>query len=111
MVVENVSTASLLQILVSVLLPIVVAFVTKQQTLGKVKAFVLLGLSAVTSIAFAASDAANTGTLSDFDWKTAVLGAVVTFVIASASHIGIWKPSEVSGSNGLIQNKTPNFGL
>ena len=103
------STAGLLAVIVGVLLPILVAFVTKQSTLGKYKAVILLALSGISSVLFAWHDAAANNT--DWDAKNVVLGAIVTFVIAVAAHAGLWKPTEVTGANGAIQRKTANVGL
>lgn len=108
MVVDT-STAGLLYILASVILPIVVAFVTKQDTLGKYKAVTLLALSAITSFVYQWQEYASG--VGDVDLGNAALGAVVTFVIATATHYGLWKPTEVTGSNGKVQANTANIGV
>ena len=108
MVVDT-STAGLLFILASVVLPFVVAFVTKQNTLGKYKAIILLALSAVTSFVYQWQEYASG--IGDVDLANAALGAVVAFVIAAATHYGLWKPTEVTGSTGVVATKTADFGL
>lgn len=99
------STAGMLFILSNVLLPIVVAFVTKHDLAGKYKAVVLLALSGVSSVVYAAYEAAQAS--ASFDWPNAILGAVVAFVIATATHYGLWKPAEITGSEG----KVAKYGL
>ena len=103
------STAGLLYVLASVILPIVVAFVTKQDTLGKYKAVMLLALSAVTAFVYQWQEVASG--ISDVDLGNAALGAVITFVIATATHYGLWKPADVTGSSGVVQSSTSGIGI
>ena len=98
----------LLYVILSVLMPIVVAFVTKQDTLGKYKAYVLLALSSLNGIFVAAQ---TNGGFDGFDWKTAIVGAVVSFVVSFATHAGLYKPTHLTGSEGVIQEKTANIGF
>ena len=108
MVVDT-STAGLLYILASVILPIVVAFVTKQNTLGKYKAITLLALAAVTSFVFQWQEYASG--IGDVDLSNAAVGTLVSFIIAAATHYGFWKPTEVTGSTGVVAEKTANVGI
>lgn len=103
------STAGLLYILASVILPIVVAFVTKQTAASKHKAVILLALAAVTSFVYQWQEFASG--IGDVDLVNAALGALVSFVIAAATHYGFWKPTEVTGTNGVVAEKTASFGL
>ena len=99
----EISLSFLLYTLISVVLPIVVAFVTKQEALGKFKAYVLLTLSALTGLlteAFTALEAGN-----EFDWKIATVGALYSLVVASATHAGYLKPLGITGSDGIVQKK------
>ena len=99
----EISTAYAVFIVANVLLPVVVAFVTKQNTLGKYKAYVLLALSAVSAGVLELQQAGTDG----FDWKTWLVGIVIAFVTAAASHSGLLKPTGVTGSKGVVQEKVP----
>ena len=108
MVVDT-STTGLLYLVVSVVLPVLVALVTKQTALGSTKAYVLLFLASVNSFAFAWYDASKAN--NDFDIKNAALGIVVSFVIAAVTHAGLLKPAGVTGSQGAVQTKTADIGI
>lgn len=98
-------TAGLLYLAITVALPIVVALVTKQTSWGGAKAYVLLALSTLNSFLFTWHDAAAANT--DIDFKAVVVGAVVTFVVAAATHAGLLKPAGITGSTGKVQTSVP----
>lgn len=83
-----------LTLLVTVLLPVLVGLVTKAATSGGVKAVLLAVLSAVTGVASALIQA-NDADVS-VDLYPLALAAVSVFVIAVATHYGLWKPTLVS---------------
>lgn len=93
---------SLLQILVSMVLPLVVGIVVKQVAQPAVKSITLAVLSAVTAIA---TSALNSGGQIG---KDTVIQAVIGFVIAVGSYYGIWKPTGVSNT---VNTATQNFGI
>lgn len=95
-----------LTMIIAVILPALVALVTKQVASANVKAVLLLLLSAVTGTV--TSIQANGGT---FDLKEAAVATVLTFVVAVGSHFGFLRPLEITGSQGAIQRKTANFGV
>lgn len=97
--------AGLLYLAVTVALPIVVAVVTKQTSWGGAKAYVLLALSTLNSFLFTWYDAAQANV--DIDFKGVVVGAVVTFVVAAATHAGLLKPAGITGSTGKVQTAIP----
>lgn len=84
----EVSTLGLLTILVQVVLPLVVAVATKANASAGVKAVTLLALTSVTQ--FVSSWIDN---FDKFDWKFYALNVLVGFVIAVATHYGLWKPT------------------
>jgi predicted membrane channel-forming protein YqfA (hemolysin III family) len=84
---DHVQIASLL---VGVFLPILVGLVTTKVTSSSVKSLLLLALSAVTGFLTEMINNAN------FIWQDALLTTMVTFVIAVATHYGLWRPTGVS---------------
>jgi hypothetical protein len=91
-----------LDIALAVVLPMVVALVTKQLADSWVKAVVLLLLSALTA---AGSDMlAHGGT---FTLGPTLGNFVLTFIIAVGMHYGLLKPTGITGSNGAIAKVFP----
>ena len=89
---------------IAVLLPMVVALVTKQVASGTVKSLVLLALAAITgTLVQVQADGGH------FDWKKSLSVTVVAFVTSVGFHFGLLKPLTVTGSQGAIQRATPNF--
>ncbi len=84
--------------IVSVFLPIIVAFVTKQVAHPAVKAILLAALSTVTALVAQAIEADGVFTME------AIQAGILSFVVASASYFGFWKPTDVTPS---IQRKLP----
>lgn len=91
-----------LTLLLSVILPMIVALVTKQAASGAVKSLTLLFLAAVTGTVTSIQQ--NGGV---FDWKAALLNTIVAFVIAVGVHFGLLKEINLTGADGLIQTKVP----
>lgn len=91
-----------LQLIVAVVLPIAVAFVTKEVSSSSVKAIALAALTTVATVLTAVID--NSGVLTQ---ATLQMG-VQYFLIAVASYYGLWKPTGVAPT---VAEKTQNFGL
>lgn len=85
-----------LTFLVSILLPLGVGLVTTKVTSAAVKAVLLAALAFVTSIVTNWIAAINAG--QPFDLWTALLTFGGVFVVAVASHFGVWKPTGVAGA-------------
>lgn len=83
-----------LTLCVTVLLPVLVGLVTKASTSSGTKAVLLAVLSAITGVASALIQANDAGR--DVDLYPLALSAVSVFVVAVASHYGLWKPTLVS---------------
>lgn len=97
-----------LYIVTSLVLPILVAFITKRYSSSVIKANVLLALSVVNGVLITAHSAAASGNSFGLeDWKQAALGAIISFVIAVAGHAGYLKPNQITGTDGKIQEKVP----
>ena len=94
----------LLNLAVSVVLPMVVALVTKQTAHPGLKAVVLLALNVIYGfgVGWVQADIAGQA----FDIKAAGLTALVTFGGAVIAHFGLLK-DVITGSGGLIQVNIP----
>ncbi len=86
----------ILSLLVQVLLPLAVGFITKRSMAPSVKAILLVFLTVVTQWATTALEAVNSGAA--FEWKAWVYNILVGFVISVAVHYGLWKPTGASDS-------------
>jgi hypothetical protein len=98
-------TAMLLTAAISALVPWLTAVVVHWQAPEGVKAAVSLLLTTVTGVL--------TGLQTDsHDWQHLVLYAFEGFVVATGTHFGLWKPANITGSQGAIANTFPGwFGL
>jgi heme/copper-type cytochrome/quinol oxidase subunit 4 len=95
------SVAYWLTLVVTLVLPILVGLVTKVSTNSSIKAVLLLALSAATVIIsnlLAVDGVTDVGPM--------VTATIVTFVIAVATHFGLWKPTEVTATvqNSLVKD-------
>jgi len=93
---------TVLTFIVSVLLPMVVALVTRKFSDGSVKALTLLFLSIISG--WATELAASGGS---FELKSTVINIVVTFGLAVLAHFGLWKPVNITGDAGAIMKAVP----
>ena len=87
---------------VSVLLPMIVAAVTRRFSAGAVKSLVLLLLAIVAG--WLTSLQATGG---EFELKAAVTAMFVSFITAVGFHYGLLKPTGVTGDNGAIMQAAP----
>lgn len=93
-----------LTLLVSTVLPVLVALVTSRVTSSGKKAVALAVLSAITGFLSELLAALEAG--APYDIFTGLVTAVGVFIVAVALHFGLWKPtgvaSKVQGDRGLI---------
>ena len=101
----TITLAQWLNLGVNTLLPIVVAVVTARVAHPGVKAVTLLVLSAISGFGVSWLDTVNAG--APFDASQAGFTAVTGFIIAVASHFGLWKPAAVTGSQGRVASALP----
>lgn len=81
----------LLSLILTILLPIIVALVTKRSQPAAVKSLLLLLLAALSTFIQAWVGALSAGT--PFVWTVVAYNVIVNFVIAVAVHFGLWKPT------------------
>lgn len=98
-----------LSLLVSVLLPALVALVTKRYASSSLKAIVLIFLAAGTGLLTEFYNAASRDEA--FNWNQAFSFWATSFVVAVVAHYGLLKPTNITGTEGGIQVKTARVGL
>jgi len=98
--------AQLISAVVGTLLPILVAIVTDRVARPGVKAVTLLALAAVSSFLSAWLVALNGGQA--FDWSQAGFGVLLTFVVAVAMHLGLWRNVGASGASSPVAGIGPD---
>lgn len=95
--------AAVVQLLVAFILPVLVGLVTTRVTKASTKAVLLAVLALVTSVLVSLGAAIQEGVT--FDLGVALLAAIPTFVVAVASHYGLWKPTGVADSAQAVGSK------
>lgn len=100
------NAGGLVGLVITFILPLVTAFLTRQSWgVGK-KGTVLLALAAIKSIFEAWLMAANTGV--DFDFVPTVYTTVVNFMIATAVHFGLYRGTPLQRAAAAAGVKDPN---
>lgn len=90
----TISSFQVVTLIVGVLLPIVVALVTKEITSPKVRSIILLVLSAIAGVLNSWLIAPN-----GFDWSQSLFDAATIFIIGVATLFGLWKPTGVNDAS------------
>jgi hypothetical protein len=86
-------------------LPFLVALVTARVAWAGLKAIVLAALAAIAGLLNELYTAS--GVLADIDWSSAGANAITTFLIAVGFHFGLWRPTNLTGVNGAVQQSVP----
>jgi hypothetical protein len=87
----SITDFQLVTFIAGVLLPILVAIVTRAAASPKVRAITLLVFSLISGVLNSWLVAP-----SGFDWSQAIFNAITQFVIGIALLYGLWKPTGVS---------------
>lgn len=84
-----------IQLVLTVFMPIAVGLVTTRTTSSSIKTWLLAGLTLVTSLLtqLGAAIASNT----PFDLGLALLAVIPAFAISVAMYYGLWKPTGIGG--------------
>ena len=88
--------ATVVQLLIAFILPVLVGLVTTRVTSPAVKAWLLAGLSLLTSLLVELARALSEGVT--YDLGVALLAALPAFVVSVSAHYGLWKPTGVSAT-------------
>lgn len=98
----------LLIAMIAVVIPLVVDLVTKRMASGKLKAIILLALSAVSGFLLEWLNSINLALT--FNATAALLTTALTFVLGVGTFFGFTLPVGVSGADGVIA-KTVQGGI
>lgn len=100
---------AIVQLLVAFVLPVLVGLVTTRVTSGARKAWLLAGLSLVTSLLLELARALTAGTT--YDVGVALLAALPAFVVSVATYYGLWKPTGITATVQDIGVRDPSTAL
>ena len=95
MIVFTLDPAQVIQLLLTVIMPIGVGLVTTRATSGAVKAWLLAILTLITALLTGLGGAIASNT--PFDVGLALLSAIPAFAISVATYYGLWKPTGAAG--------------
>lgn len=87
---------SVLTLVVGTVMPILVALVTNRVVAPAVKAWLLAGLTLVSTVLQAMLLAAQSGI--PFELGAILIAAVQQFIISVAIYYGLWKPTGIAGA-------------
>lgn len=104
MFVFSLPPALVIQLLLAVLLPIAVGLVTTRVTSGAKKAWLLAGLTLVTSLITGIGDAVTRNV--SFDIGVALFLALPAFCISVAMYYGLWKPTGIGAAAQDVEATT-----
>jgi hypothetical protein len=82
-----------LNIVVSIVLPLLVGLLTKQSWNRNLKAVLLLAVAAISA---GVTDLITAGSLDD--WKMILQQTIINWLVAVAVHYHVWKPTGVSAT-------------
>jgi hypothetical protein len=96
--------AQVLTLVVGVVLPLLTGAVTKQTASARLKAVVLLVLSADSTVVSGWLDAVTAH--AHFNFGATLLTALGTFLIGVGTHYGIWRPTGVTAALARLKGST-----
>lgn len=103
-IVFTLDPAIVVQLVLAVFLPILVGLVTTRVTSGSIKAWLLAGLTLVTSVLTQLGQAIAAST--PFDVGLALLAVIPAFAISVATYYGLWKPTGVGAAAQDVEATT-----
>ncbi len=104
MIVFTVDPATVVQLLLTVIMPIAVGLATTRATSGGAKAWLLAGLTLATSLLTELGSALASSV--PYDLGVALLAAIPAFAISVATYYGLWKPTGVGGAAQDVERTT-----
>lgn len=107
-IVFDLPPAILIGLLVSTILPILTGLATTRLASPALKATVLAALAAVTGLLTELLAAVTAGVA--YNIGTGLVLALVAFLVATAMHFGLWKPTTVADkAQGLVHTDSGDF--
>jgi hypothetical protein len=100
----SVDPSVVIQLLLSIFMPIAVGFVTTRITSGAAKAWLLAGLTLISALLTQLLAAVTAGV--PFDVGIAVLSVIGQFVISVAIYYGLWKPTGIAAAAQDVDSTT-----
>lgn len=104
MVEFSLDPAMVVQLLLTVIMPIAVGLVTTRTTASAVKAWLLASLTLVTSLLTELANALASNV--PYDLGVALLVAIPAFAISVATYYGLWKPTGIGGAAQDVESTT-----
>lgn len=104
MIVFSLDPAMVVQLLLTVIMPIAVGLVTTRTTRGAAKSWLLATLTLVTSLLTELGNALASNV--PYDLGVALLVAIPAFAISVATYYGLWKPTGVGGAAQDVERTT-----
>jgi hypothetical protein len=95
---------AVIQLIVTVIMPIAVGLVTTRTTSGSTKAWLLAAFTLVTSMLLQAAQAI--GSAETFDLGVSLLSAIPAFAISVATYYGLWKPTGIGAAAQDVDSTT-----
>jgi small basic protein len=95
------SDMTIFALLTGVIIPLIVALLTKINASPTVKAIVNLGLSALSGLLVTVNQ-------TNFQWKSFAVNFAFTWVVSIATYYGLWKPT---GTSETVAKVAPEVGL
>jgi hypothetical protein len=93
-IVFDLPPALMIGLIVSTILPILTGLATTRVTNASVKAVILAALAAVTGLGTELLASIQSG--GTYDLGTGLVLALTAFLVATAMHFGLWKPTTVA---------------
>lgn len=101
----NLNPAVVIQLLLTVFMPILVGLVTTRATSGSIKAWLLAAFTVISTVLTELLTAINSAAAS-FDLGVALLAAIPAFAISVATYYGLWKPTGIGQSAQDVDSTT-----
>lgn len=96
--------AVVVQLLLTVIMPIIVGLVTTRTTSSSIKAWLLAGFTLISSILTELLSSINNASM--FDLGVALLATIPAFAISVATYYGLWKPTGVGRAAQDVDSTT-----
>jgi hypothetical protein len=97
------NTALILALVVSIVIPLVAALLTRAKIPANVTGVITMFLAAVNGFA---TEWAQSSNATHYDWKSAAGISLFSFIVAVASHYGVWKSTTLEAQLLAVGSKT-----
>lgn len=98
------NTATSLAVVLSFVIPLLSALLAKGKVPANVAGALTMLIAAINGFV---TSWVNSGHLNNYDWKTAAGVAIFSYLVAVASHYGLWKGTDTQNKALAVGNKAP----